>query len=163
MSDSDSTAMAAEFSDVEGVEEAQDDDGVEKAQVRGMVEGEKATTSGKKKWRVPQDLIDFILAWDVSDYVFPTPDNMDMPISEESKARYCADRKPAVATCRTAAALKGRCRIGSTPNWRSTATLRLKQRPRCLKSTSWRNTSVTKLLNSCGKVLVTIGIIVLMQ
>ena len=62
MSDSDSTAMAVECSDVEGVEEAQDDDGVEKAQVRGMVEGEKATTSGKKKWRVPQDLIDFILA-----------------------------------------------------------------------------------------------------
>ena len=98
MSDSDSTAMAAEFSDVEGVEEAQDDDGVEKAQVHGMVEGEKATTSGKKKWRVPQDLIDFILAWDVSDYVFPTPDNMDMPISEESKARYCANRKRVVAT-----------------------------------------------------------------
>jgi hypothetical protein len=63
-----------------------------------MVEGEKTTMSGKKKWRVPQDLIDFILAWDVSDYVFPTPDNMDMPISEESKARYRANRKRAVTT-----------------------------------------------------------------
>ena len=89
-------AEEVEFSDVEADEKAQDDDCVEKAQVRGMVEGEKATTSGKK-WRVPQNLIDFIFAWDVSDYVFPTPDNMDMPISEESKARYRANRKLAVA------------------------------------------------------------------
>jgi hypothetical protein len=51
-----------------------------------------------KKWRVPQDLIDFILAWDVSDYVFATPDDMDdMPISDEHKAQYCTGRKQAVA------------------------------------------------------------------
>ncbi|XP_066335359.1 uncharacterized protein [Miscanthus floridulus] len=49
----------------------------------------------KKKWRVPQDLIDFILAWDVSDYVFATPD--DMPIPDEYKAQYRAERKQAVA------------------------------------------------------------------
>ena len=48
-----------------------------------------------KNWRVPQDLIDFILAWDVSDYVFATPD--DMPISDEYKAQYRAERKQAVA------------------------------------------------------------------
>jgi len=91
-------AEEVEFSDVEADKEAQDDDCVEKAQVRGAVEGEKANSSGKKKWRVLQDLIDFILAWDVSDYVFPTPDNMDdKPISKESKARYCANRKLAVA------------------------------------------------------------------
>jgi hypothetical protein len=52
----------------------------------------------KRKWRVPQDLIDFILAWDVSDYVFATPDDMDdMPISDEHKAQYCTGRKQAVA------------------------------------------------------------------
>ena len=56
---------------------------------------EATAAAGKKKWRVPQELIDFILAWDVSDYVFATPD--DMPISDEYKAQYRAEREQAVA------------------------------------------------------------------
>lgn len=51
-----------------------------------------------KKWRIPQDLIDFIVAWDVSDYVFAAPDNMDdMPISDDYKARRQADARGADA------------------------------------------------------------------
>lgn len=68
------------------------------AQDCGGVDREKSAATAKKKWRVQQDMIDFILSWDVSDYVFKTPDNMDdMPISEETKKRYRDERKEAVA------------------------------------------------------------------
>ncbi|KAJ1280421.1 hypothetical protein BS78_04G231400 [Paspalum vaginatum] len=67
---------------------------------------EEASVAGKNKWRVPQDLINYILSWDVSDYIFAMPDNMDyLPVSEEWKANYRARRKQAVdvmqQSCRT--------------------------------------------------------------
>ncbi|CAO2148974.1 unnamed protein product [Urochloa humidicola] len=76
------------------------------AEELGGPEGGKETQEGDsgkeamagKKWRIPQDQIDFILSMDVSDYVFPTPDNIDdMPVSDEYKAQFRAERKQAVA------------------------------------------------------------------
>ncbi|CAN6381317.1 unnamed protein product [Urochloa humidicola] len=81
-------------SDIEDDEQPED---------RGCVQGEEPAaaaddTTKKKKWRMPQDQIDFILSMDVSDYVFPTPDNIDdMPVSDEYKAQFRAERKQAVA------------------------------------------------------------------
>ncbi|CAN6381316.1 unnamed protein product [Urochloa humidicola] len=69
-------------------------------EVGSLEGGKEAAAAGKrkKKWRMSQDQIDYILSMDVSDYVFATPDNMDdMPISDEYKAQYRADRKQAIA------------------------------------------------------------------
>ncbi|CAO2148979.1 unnamed protein product [Urochloa humidicola] len=88
------------------VDEVWDVDGDDQAEDHGCVmtcvQGEEpaaaADTTTKKKWRMPQDQIDFILSMDVSDYVFPTPDNIDdMPVSDEYKAQFRAERKQAVA------------------------------------------------------------------
>ncbi|CAO2141741.1 unnamed protein product [Urochloa humidicola] len=80
--------LAAETPKLLAAEEVQEDHSV----------AEEDTVVGKEKRRLTQEEIDYILSWDVSDYVFATPDNMDdMPISDEYKARYRADRKQAVA------------------------------------------------------------------
>ncbi|CAL4981197.1 unnamed protein product [Urochloa decumbens] len=53
-----------------------------------------------KKWRVPQDQVDFILSLDVS-YVLRSPDNIDnIPVSEEVKQRYRAAMLKSVALMR---------------------------------------------------------------
>ncbi|CAO2144203.1 unnamed protein product [Urochloa humidicola] len=80
--------LAAEAPKLLAAEEVQEDHRV----------AEEDTAVGKEKRRLTQEEIDYILSWDVSDYVFATPDNMDdMPISDEYKARYRAGRKQAVA------------------------------------------------------------------
>lgn len=60
-----------------------------------------AEVEKKVMWIMSQEEIDYILSWDVSDYVFRTPDNMDhMPISDATKQMYRANRQKAVAVMR---------------------------------------------------------------
>jgi hypothetical protein len=96
-------AVEEEVGGIEGGTEAQEDDycGI-------AVEVASEAGKGKKmKWRVSQDQIDFILSMDVSDYVFAAPDNLDhLPISDEYKAQYRAERKQAVAVMQESRAAK---------------------------------------------------------
>ncbi|KAF8652292.1 hypothetical protein HU200_062850 [Digitaria exilis] len=55
----------------------------------------------EKKWRMPQDHVDLILSWDVSEYVPHAPDNIDhLPVSQKAKDTYRATMLRSIADMR---------------------------------------------------------------